>query len=144
MHSKAQKFKAPERINLILFLIRKNGYVSVEELVKKTGVKRMTIWRDLTRLEEEKLITKIHGGAILFQEKSLSGDLVDLLSAPELPFEEKLMQESLKKQIIARYCAMELVKDGDTIYIDSGTTTFEMLPHLYQREIKIITCKSTE
>jgi DeoR/GlpR family transcriptional regulator of sugar metabolism len=74
----------------------------------------MTIRRDLQRLDQQGVLQKVHGGAVL----------VNCLPK-ERPFGEKKLIQTQQKQTIAKK-AMELVSAGDTILLDAGTTTFEM------------------
>ena len=101
------------RRKIILEKLKKDGKVDIEQLIDELKVSAMTIRRDLTFLEEEKVI-RTHGGAIL--NKSLIG---------ETSFHAKEGKNNLQKSIIARK-AMDFIQDGSTILLDSGTTTLEI------------------
>jgi DeoR family transcriptional regulator, fructose operon transcriptional repressor len=103
-----------ERDSLILGKLKQYGKVVVNELADEIGVSAMTIRRDLERLENQGLLHKVHGAAV---------PLNNLLKEPA--FGEKKFIHSEQKRSIAQE-ALSLVKTGDTILLDAGTTTFEM------------------
>ena len=103
-----------EREALIIEKLKLHGKVMVSDLAEELAVTPMTIRRDLVRLEQQGLLQKLHGAAV---------PLDSLLK--ERAFGEKQLIQSQQKRLIARE-ALELVKAGDTILLDAGTTTFEM------------------
>ncbi len=118
---------AQQRKALILDLLRQNGSVSLNELMDTFGVSEATVRRDLTELERANLLRRTHGGAV-------SGEL----SVYEEDYAKKESEYLEEKQSIARMCA-ELVNDGDTVLLDSGTTTFEIARLLRMKQITLIT-----
>ncbi len=58
-----------ERHRLILDLLAQKGVIKLQELVDATGASESTIRRDLTQLETEKKLRRVHGGAALLQQK---------------------------------------------------------------------------
>lgn len=103
-----------ERRKRILEQLYANGKIDIDELVEELNVSAMTIRRDLNYLEEKNKIIRTHGGAIL--NKTL---------LYESSFTEKESKNRLEKQEIAKK-AVELINEGSTIMLDSGTTTFEI------------------
>lgn len=101
---------AAERHLKIIELISKNGSVQVEELARILDVSLMTIRRDLEKLKQDGRIDRCHGGAIIKRE---------------VPYTEKQTLEKEEKRKIAEQCA-KLVKKGNVIYLDAGTTTYEV------------------
>ena len=99
-----------ERQKEILKQLYENRSVKITELTKYFNVTRETIRKDLYEMEEEDLIKKVHGGAIL----SKANHETDYTS-------RKSINDSEKVAIAKR--AAELVENGDTIYIDYGTTS---------------------
>ena len=79
----------------------------------------MTVRRDLSKLEQQGVLQKVHGGAVLpaplFQEK---------------PFQEKQSLHTEEKRLLARK-ALQCVREGETILLDAGTTTFELASLLH-------------
>jgi ribose transport system substrate-binding protein len=106
----------------ILELIRAEGFCSVVSLAKALNVSEVTIRTDLSALESDKLITRIHGGAVLANE-GLHGK----------NFEERIRVNEDKKRWIARYAA-ELVVDYDSLILDASTTAYYMAEYLAERE----------
>ena len=103
--------KSNARRERIVVLVRAAGELSVEDLSEKTGVSRETIRRDLTRLDEEGLIKKFHGGAPA--ERSLSngsGARSYVGHMNEHPQEKRKLCET----------AAGLLEAGDTLFINSG------------------------
>lgn len=116
-----------ERHRIILELLAEKEVVKLQELVEATNSSESTIRRDLTQLEKEKKLRRIHGGATLLQKKR-----------EELSVLEKSTKHRQEKKRIAEYAA-SLVQNGDCIYLDAGTTTFEMIPHLHGKDIVVVT-----
>lgn len=103
---------AGERRSIILEKLKNNGQVFVNELADDFGVSQETIRRDLNKLEELRHIKKIHGGAVSAQ------------FGFELEFNQRAKLAEDEKKNIARKAA-ELIKPGDSLFIDFGTTTLE-------------------
>lgn len=100
------------RHKLILDQLAEDGRVLVIELAETLNVTPETIRRDLSKLESKKLLKKIHGGAINIQSKF------------EHEFEQRMESALDEKKAIA-LSASALIKPGDTLFIDFGTTTYE-------------------
>lgn len=97
--------KKENRSNQILGLLAKEQKMEVAELSKQLGVSQVTIRKDLDALEEQGLVTREHGFAVLSSTDDIHGRLA-------YHYEEK-------RKIALR--AAELVKDGDTVMIESGS-----------------------
>lgn len=105
------------RQRIILDQVNTQQTVNVEELSNMLKVSEATIRRDLIDLESKGAVSRVHGGASLKH------------SAPE-PFTmaRSGLQRDAKRRI--GKAAAELVKDGETIIISTGTTTEAMIPFL--------------
>lgn len=114
-----------ERRRRICELLRAEGRVMVEELARRFGTSLVTVRADLAALEAGGALTRTHGGA-------LPPD-----SAQEQPLTVKQMQHHAEKQRIAA-AAAELIHDGETIIIDSGTTTAELAQRIRRLELRSI------
>ncbi len=101
---------AAERQAKIIELIHEKGSVQVEELAQSLNVSAMTIRRDLLKLEESGRIERCHGGAVAKQE---------------IAYADKQIRYKREKSKIAEKCS-ELVSSGDTVFLDAGTTTYEI------------------
>ncbi|WP_226580406.1 DeoR/GlpR family DNA-binding transcription regulator [Halobacillus litoralis] len=116
-----------ERHQLIIKTVKNDQTTSLKRLVEVTGASESTIRRDLDQLEQQGLLRRVHGGASLIS------------SASEEPaMREKVTKSQKEKRLIARY-ASSMVQPGDCIFIDAGSTTFEMIPFLKQKDIIVVT-----
>ncbi|MCZ0702028.1 DeoR family fructose operon transcriptional repressor [Natronobacillus azotifigens] len=117
----------PKRHVLIEELLEKKRYITIQELVDTTGVSESTIRRDLSELEKQNRLIRVHGGASLRHT-----------TRQELSYPEKSIQYVEKKKSIAKLAAT-VIEEHDFIYLDAGTTTYEMIPHLVDRNITVVT-----
>lgn len=109
-----------ERLNQILKILERYGYVTVKFLTSALHYSNATINRDLNVLLSQKLVRRTYGGV----------ELVKNIGAA-LPFRyHKMKPEKLK---IAKQAA-EHVHDGDTIYIDTSTTAEYMSEFLHEKK----------
>lgn len=97
-----------ERLDTIVELIKKNGFVTVKFLTEELHYSTATINRDLNVLENSKTIRRIYGGAELTEQKQVA-----------LYFRNHKMRPVKNK--IAR-TASECINDNDVIFIDCSTT----------------------
>lgn len=109
-----------ERQQHILQYVRNNKVVKLVTLTKEFNVSMETIRRDIQLLVQEKKIEKFYGG-------------VKYIEPVEGLMDNRLTQQLTEKIAIAKACA-SLVDDGDCIFIDSGTTTYQMTPFLLGKE----------
>lgn len=116
-----------DRYQKILELLDKHQTVSLKQLKNTLKASESTIRRDLSFLEKENKLNRIHGGA----KKKIVFD-------SEYSMTEKTTKNSQEKHLIARYAA-SLVEEGDFLYLDAGSTTLAMLPYLKNKKIKIVT-----
>ena len=123
--SKQASLFAEERQQAILEGLRHQGKVTVEELRRRFKVSPPTIRTDLTRLEEQGLLRRTHGGAI-----AIGNTLY------EPPFAERAVLRHEEKRAIA-LAAISLVHEDETILLDAGTTCYEIATLL--REFKRLT-----
>jgi len=98
------------RREYIVGLARKGNELSIEEIARHFGVSRETVRRDLTHLESRGLLRRVHGGAIASQ------------TGTEAAFGDRLISNAAAKRAIAEAAARSL-REGDTIMVDTGTTT---------------------
>ncbi|WP_093213211.1 DeoR/GlpR family DNA-binding transcription regulator [Sediminibacillus albus] len=117
----------PERHQLILQRLAKQGTVNIQDLVRLTKSSESTIRRDLSELESLDKLVRVHGGAATKQSIS-----------QELSFPEKTTKNHQEKLKIARYAA-GFVNEEEYIYLDAGTTTFEMIPFLKEKGVTVVT-----
>lgn len=118
-----------QRRQRIVELVEQQGTVAADDLSANFGVSNMTIWRDLTSLEEAGRLRRIRGGAVQ----------VDSGSASEPLYISKQVVNSTLKDTIARYAAQQFVHDNDLILLEAGTTVAAMVKFLSQRNLTVIT-----
>nr|WP_263324041.1 DeoR/GlpR family DNA-binding transcription regulator [Neobacillus sp. Marseille-Q6967] len=108
----------PERHQIILEALKNKNTVKLQELVELTHSSESTIRRDLIQLEQSKFLKRVHGGAARLQGKLQEPSMV-----------EKSSKNLQAKRQIAQY-AGGFVEEGDCIYLDAGSTIFEIIPFL--------------
>lgn len=123
-----------ERLFIIMDLINEKSFITIKELTEKLNVSRSSVMRDLIELENQGLIQRERGGAIA-KDASLSSTLSSFNEIPVINKEALYVEE---KQKICQQAAKR-IKDGDCIYIDSGTTPVYLLPFIVDKSIKIVT-----
>ena len=125
---------AQQRERLILDAVGVSGFVTYRDLEAQLDASPATIRRDLTRLESEGRITRVHGGAKLT-------DADNAEAAPRLsgtPFAQSITQNLAAKQAIGK-AAAALCQPGEGVMIDGGTTTLQMCPHLHALGLQVLT-----
>jgi DeoR family transcriptional regulator of aga operon len=113
-----------ERRESILSTLRKQGSVQGVDLAKQFGVSTVTIRNDLGFLEKQSIATRTYGGAYLNKD-------IALINEVSLN-EKKLLNDDVKEKIGA--AAAKLIKSGDTLILDSGTTTQKVAKYIKQYE----------
>ncbi|MGW8192001.1 transcriptional repressor AgaR [Sphingomonas hankookensis] len=109
-----------ERRQQISALVRERGSVQVAPLASRFGVSMQTIRKDLHYLEKRGVAERSYGGAI-------SADAVNVVAEP--PLETKRASNIDEKARIGALAA-SMVQPGDSIVLDSGTTTLQIAHHL--------------
>jgi DeoR/GlpR family transcriptional regulator of sugar metabolism len=107
-----------ERHNQIVDTVLRVGRITIPEICELFDVSEMTARRDLNELDRLGLVRRVHGGAIASLGRSY-----------EPPFQTRSAQNQAAKEAIGR-AAAELIYDGDSIALDVGTTTLEIVKNL--------------
>jgi DeoR/GlpR family transcriptional regulator of sugar metabolism len=102
----------------LLEAVQATGRVRVSDMATSMQVSEMTVRRDLEELEGRGALTRVHGGAISNVSRSF-----------EPGFAARSGQHADAKQRIG-IAASQLVRDGETVIIDAGTTTLQVAQHL--------------
>ena len=119
-----------ERLNNIIKELEERGRVNVLELKDKFDVSAMTIRRDLITLEDQGIIERTHGGALL------STDTRNRVEPPILERMNLMAEE--KKRIAVRISSQ--IDSGETIFLGSGTTTLYIAREIIIRDdITVVT-----
>ncbi len=103
-----------QRREKIFELIKEDGHAKVTQLSRIFRVTEVTIRQDLEKLEREGYIKREHGGAFL---KNVESHVRNIMLRN---------QENLPEKASIAMKAIELISDGDTIILDSGSTTTEI------------------
>ncbi|TQR18807.1 DeoR/GlpR family DNA-binding transcription regulator [Psychrobacillus soli] len=109
-----------ERFEHILSKLEFDRKIVVSVIAEELNVAPETIRRDFDELEEQHLLTRVHGGAVKF---------INLRKEQE--YLRKMDMQKEAKREIARVAAMR-IKDGDTIAVDVGTTTVHIADFLVE------------
>jgi len=126
MTPKARLLTEQRRRN-VLDLVDQDGQVIVADLVKRFSISAVTVRTDLDTLASVGAVVRSHGGAVRRLE-----------ATQDYPLR---MKETLHREEKVRIgkAAAELVKPGETIILDSGTTTAEIARHLKRVKIQSLT-----
>jgi DeoR family transcriptional regulator of aga operon len=111
-----------ERQNKILQWIRQKYRISISEVCEQYSVSEATARRDLENLAANGKVQRVHGGAIALEK-----------APPELPMLQRQVDQIAEKQRIGE-AAAKLVKDGETVFLGSGTTVLEVARNLTERQ----------
>lgn len=118
-----------ERHKFILDQLRERGAVLNTELMQELQTSESTIRRDISFLAGEGLCQRVHGGAII--EESPSGDRDDAVLL-------RKQRHRREKLAVAREAA-KLIRDGELIYLDAGTTTELMIDFIRGKNLTFVT-----
>ncbi len=119
-----------EREKYILEKLLAQKQVSVKELAKELYTSEPSVRRDLASLENQNLLRRIHGGAVLLESA---------LSELRIPFVIRELEQSDAKIIMAQK-AIELVHDNDVIFLDASSSAYALIPFLAaKKNLTVIT-----
>jgi len=124
----AGELKIDARRKKILELLRRDGQVRVSQLSEQLGTTAATIRSDLDALERDGYMERTQGGAIQSMRNYYNMD-----------FQHRKQEHMEKKRAIAA-AAADMVQDGNTLFINSGTTTYFIAVELRKRKnLNIVT-----
>lgn len=116
-----------KRYDLILEHLKHKDFLTLQELIDYTGCSASTVRRDLSKLQEMGKLKRVHGGAMLNQNRTIEAGL-----------SEKLTQNLQEKRQIAQRAASE-INNHDCIFLDAGSTTLEMIRYISAKDIVVVT-----
>jgi DeoR/GlpR family transcriptional regulator of sugar metabolism len=111
-----------ERQEQLLRFLQEKQRITIDEVCEKFDISRATARRDLDFLAEQDKLERIRGGAVLRRRVS-----------PESPVVLRMTQLAEEKKRIGQ-AASRLVRDGETIFLGSGTTVLEVAKHLHSHK----------
>lgn len=119
---------AAERRNKIVEMVLDKGQINISDICKMFDISEMTARRDLNALDRQGLLRRVHGGAITSLGRSY-----------EPSFHTRAVKNQNAKIAIGLKAA-GLIYDGDSIALDVGTTTLEIVQGLREkRNLTIVT-----
>ena len=102
---------ADHRLELIMSVLSARGECRTKQMAEQFQSSEMTLRRDLAELEKRGLLRRVHGGAVLLNR--------------DVDYAQRLELGHAQKQWVGR-AAARLLKSGQTVYLDAGTTACEM------------------
>ncbi|VDG22608.1 DeoR/GlpR family DNA-binding transcription regulator [Lactiplantibacillus mudanjiangensis] len=121
-----------QRQEYIIDALNKQQTIKIADISEQLDISRETIRKDIYNLDQKGLVQAIRGGATLPE------------SVSETRYGKRQHQETAEKQQIATH-ALKLIHDGDSVFIDYGTTAFqvaEAIKHSQLNNLTIITTSS--
>lgn len=119
--------KGQHRLDKIVAYLKNHTLVTVEQLVDAVDASPATIRRDLIKLDEQGVISRSHGGVALRR-----------FEAAQPTTNEKQLRSPAEKRAIARFAA-SMVRAGDAVVLDAGTTMLELAKCLTHLPLRVIT-----
>jgi DeoR/GlpR family transcriptional regulator of sugar metabolism len=119
------KMFAPERRKLIMDMLNERQRITIKDLSTEINVSEATLRTDLTKLEEDGLLKRTHGGAML----------TDHLDS-EISFSTREGKNKDEKTAIAKK-AIEFISNGQCIMLDASSTALELARILADKNIKL-------
>ncbi|TCP96271.1 DeoR family transcriptional regulator [Cricetibacter osteomyelitidis] len=117
-----------ERQKRLLNLIQQQNVISIATLTEQLGVSHMTIRRDIQKLEDDGKVVSVSGGV----------QLLERLSFEPTHDDKSLLFQDEKKRIGKK--SAEMIGKNLTVYLDAGTTTFEIARKIaYRTDLLVIT-----
>ncbi len=97
------------------------------ELIDRTGCSASTIRRDLSKLQQLGKLQRVHGGAMLKENRMVEANLT-----------EKLATNLDEKKMIAKIAANQ-INDNECLFIDAGSSTLELIKYIQAKDIIVVT-----
>ena len=119
--------KGYNRLEQIMDYLKSHNLVTVDQLVAVTDASPATIRRDLIKLDQEGVISRTHGGVTLNR------------FIPAQPTTQEKSQRSQQEKYAIASAAAALVKAGDAIVLDAGTTMIELARQITHLPLRVIT-----
>lgn len=123
---------ASERRLYILQSINDKGVINLKEIARELKTSEATVRRDLEKLEGEGKLVRVLGGATAHTGPE------SLINTVKLTMRSKAGIRQPEKAAVAK-AAAELVKDGDSVFLDCGTSIAPVADWLLSRPVRIVT-----
>ena len=123
---------AKERQDRILTTIQRNGSIRMADIMKQFNVSHETARRDLDALQDQNLIKRVYGGAVIPDEKNPSSPAPVIHTGTPRP--------SVEERVAIGKAAAAMIKDGDTVFLSVGLTVQEIAKELrHRKNITVLT-----
>lgn len=119
---------AEERYSIIMQMLNERSSIKVSEIAAILNISESTVRRDLQEMEDMHLLMRTHGGAVTVKNRTNF----------EPSFLDK-KDEMMEQKISIAEAASNMIEDGDTIILDSGTTTLEIAKRIKAKNITVLT-----
>ena len=117
-----------ERQKKIIELLMMNKVLKMTELTDELNISVDTLRRDINLLAKQGKIEKIYGGVKLVESQ-----------IGETTMNERMVSQLKEKESIAKTCS-NLINDGDCIFLDSGSTTYQIAKHIkHKKNVTVVT-----
>jgi len=129
-----------ERQNELLQWLHQKGFLSTLNVADHFGVSQMTVWRDVKILEEQGLVTRVHGGLALPDwELGKAAGLDRESKFQEWVFIFPAGLKDPRRLALGKYVAEEMIQSGDDLILEGGSTVACVIPYLTAENITLIT-----
>lgn len=123
-----RKVSADERRVMIVDEVNSRTSIHVSDICEHFGISEVTARSDLDKLERAGKLRRTHGGA------------VSITRTITISYPDQRMNLNVEAKSKVAACAAELVSNGDSLFVDSGTTTLEFVRLLgSKRDITLVT-----
>lgn len=123
---------ASERRLYILQAINDKGVVNLKDIARELQTSEATVRRDLEKLEGEGKLVRVQGGA------TVHSGAESLVGTVKLTMNTKAHIRQTEKAAVAK-AAAELVQDGESVFLDCGTSIAPVADWLLPRPVRIVT-----
>src|SRR5699024_8787831 len=134
------KMFVSERRNIIMKLLKKKKRITVKELALEIGVSEATLRTDLNQLEQDELLTRTHGGAVLREvkenDKSLSVRSSRSIKEKNTKYNKNSKRKKNEKIKIAEK-AIETIENKQCIMLDGSSTVLELARYISKLPLKL-------
>ncbi len=127
-----QSMIVSERIMYIMKCINERGVVNIREVAKELKISETTVRRDFERLEKQGRLKRVQGGAIL------AGGDAELIENAQLSLRLKTNVNVKPKQAVGVHAA-SFVNEGETVFLDDGTSILPIAEILMRKRVHIVT-----
>jgi DeoR/GlpR family transcriptional regulator of sugar metabolism len=128
-----------ERQNQLLNWLHQRGFLSTAEVAREFDVSQMTIWRDIESLVDQGLAKRVHGGLALPEWELGQADAMEIAPKQQHTFRFPIGMDDPRRIALGRYVAQEIIRSGDDLILEGGSTVACVIPYLQGTNITVIT-----